>query len=297
MVSPVHIQYQEKRFTKVNQALIAQANGIIAEYDALGIQLTLRQLYYQFVARDILPNTTKSYDSLGELISNARLAGLVSWLSIEDRTRNVRENSHWGSPQSIIQSAARSYRRDTWEGQEHYVEVWVEKDALIGVVEPVAVDMDVPYFACRGYVSQSEQWRAGMRFADALRRGQRPVVIHLGDHDPSGIDMTRDNLDRLSMFAQDDVTVDRIALNMNQIEEYSPPPNPAKMSDSRAEGYVKLYGYESWELDALEPRVTQQLIYDAISGYLDEGRRAKMIATQERERQQLLDVAAKWEDR
>lgn len=287
----VLIQYQEKRFSVANQRLIEQANVIIKEYDLLGIQLTLRQLYYQFVSRAIIPNSQKAYDSLGELISNARLAGLVSWLAIEDRTRNLKSLSHWGSPADVLRAAANGYRLDSWEGQECYVEVWVEKDALIGVVEPVAIELDVPYFACRGYVSQSEQWRAGIRLADQAAQGKRPVIIHLGDHDPSGIDMTRDNLARLTMFAGCDVEVDRIALNMDQIEQYQPPPNPAKMSDSRATDYVEKYGYESWELDALEPRVTQELIRNAVSARLDHELRAEVLDLQERQRQQLYDIA------
>ena len=96
------------------------------------------------------------------------------------------------------------------------------------VEKPVAERLRVPYFACRGYVSQSESFAAGVRFADHFRRRQTPIVFHLGDHDPSGIDMTRDNADRLHLFAGQRVEVRRLALNMEQIEEFNPPPNPAK---------------------------------------------------------------------
>jgi hypothetical protein len=99
--------------------------------------------------------------------------------------------------------------------------------------------------------------------------GQEPLIIHLGDHDPSGIDMTRDNRDRLGMFAQHNVEVIRLALNMDQVEQYTPPPNPAKTTDSRAKDYIAAYGTSSWELDALEPRVINELLHTTIRGCID----------------------------
>ncbi len=127
---------------------------------------------------------------------------------------------------------------------------------------------DTPYFSCRGYVSQSEMWNAALRLSKYIRKGQSPIVIHLGDHDPSGIDMSRDIKERLEMFAFQGIEVNRIALNMEQIEKYNPPPNPAKMDDTRYIGYVDIYGENSWELDALDPEVLEQLISDTISKLL-----------------------------
>ena len=114
--------------------------------------------------------------------------------------------------------------------------------------------------ACKGYLSASEAWRAGLRFQRAIDRGKRPVLLHLGDHDPSGIDMTRDNGDRLGEFVLQGVEVRRIALNMDQVQEHNPPPNPAKEDDSRFRGYRELYGEESWELDALRQNTIGDII-------------------------------------
>ena len=97
---------------------------------------------------------------------------------------------------------------------------------------------------------------------------QEAFIIHLGDHDPSGIDMTRDIQERMDLFGAD-VTVDRIALTWEQIELYNPPTNPTKLTDSRATGYIKEYGYDCWELDALEPRVIEQLIIDTVMNLTD----------------------------
>lgn len=264
-------RFEKKNFREKSLAIIAAATTIIDEYDAQGFSLTLRQLYYQFVARDLLPNTERSYKNLGSLISDARLAGLIDWEAIVDRTRNLRSNSHWISGADMLETCVNQFQTDRWAKQPYRVEVWIEKDALIGVIEDVCERLDVPYFACRGYNSQSEQWAAGKRFYHYIRNGQDPVVLHLGDHDPSGIDMTRDNDDRLTMFAHwGNVEVKRLALNMDQVEQYGPPPNPTKLTDSRAPDYVQRYGYECWELDALEPRVMANLIETNILALRDD---------------------------
>jgi hypothetical protein len=286
-----------KRFNRSSVKIIEQANSIIAAYQAQGFQLTLRQLYYQFVSRDLIPNKQTEYKRLGSIINDARLAGLVDWDSIEDRTRNLRGVNTWDDPAHVIRAALGDYREDLWEATQKFrPEVWIEKDALVGVVQPVCNRWRVNYFACRGYSSQSEQYSAGKRFAAMKAAGLRPVVLHLGDHDPSGVDMTRDNRDRLAMFARYGITVKRLALNMDQIEQYDPPPNPAKESDSRAAGYIELFGESSWELDALEPTVIDALIEAAITEDLD--RDAWNAAkTEEEDRKDLLKkTSANWSE-
>jgi len=266
------IQYIDKKFSLKSINLIDTANKIIREYQADGFDLTLRQLYYQMVARDLIPNTQKEYKRIGSILNDARMAGLVDWYAIVDRTRTLRRNSHWSHPASILESAAASYLQDKWNGQPYRVEVWIEKDALVGVIADVCEKWDAPYFSCRGYNSQSNMWSAGHnRFRE--NRRQKKVVLHLGDHDPSGIDMTRDIDDRLAIFAEGAEVVDvrRIALTMDQVDLYGPPPNPAKVTDSRANGYIDRFGRNSWELDALEPRVIVDLIESSIKELIDKG--------------------------
>jgi hypothetical protein len=259
----------ERKFSAGSLLLINKANEIIRDYQAQGFTLTLRQLYYQFVSRDIIPNKQSEYKRLGSVINDGRLAGLIDWSAIEDRTRNVKTISVWTTPAQIIRAVANQYKQDLWADQQFRPEVWIEKDALVGVIEPVCTRYRVPYFACRGYSSQSEQYSAGKRFEQRKRAGQTTIVIHLGDHDPSGIDMTRDNADRLTMFARYGIEVRRIALNMDQVLQYNPPPNPAKETDSRAAPYIERFGESSWELDALEPTVIDQLISDELDGMID----------------------------
>jgi len=255
--------YVETKFRKSSLALIDKANEIIDEYQSEGYDLTLRQLYYQFVARDIIANKQSEYKRLGSIINDARLAGLIGWESIVDRTRSYESLSHWNSPAEILHSAAEGYHIDLRKGQNEYIEVWVEKDALVGVIEKACSPLDVGYLSCRGYVSQSAMWRAAQRFIDKQYCHDETTLIYLGDHDPSGINMSRDIQNRLRMFGSN-VVVERIALNMDQVTEHQPPPNPAKTTDSRYESYIAEYGGESWELDALDPRVLIDLITEEV---------------------------------
>jgi hypothetical protein len=268
------IAYVPRSFSAASLKMVASANTIIAEYQRAGFGLTLRQLYYQFVSRDLIANRQTEYKRLGSVINDARLAGLIDWNAIEDRTRWLRAtDSDHGDADTWLASVYQGFSKSRWEDQPWAPEVWVEKDALTGIVERACTPLFVPYFACRGYASQSEVWAAGQRMVRHARAGKETLIIHLGDHDPSGIDMTRDITDRLRLFTAVHGAIPpeirRIALNMDQVQQYSPPPNPAKMTDSRAEDYVAQYGDESWELDALDPQVLADLITAELEPLID----------------------------
>lgn len=235
-------QYGAMQFSKRTMAMIAIAQEIMEAYEAAGYTLTLRQLYYQFVAKGYLENTEANYNALGKAVSKGRRAGYLKWEGIEDRTRNLIERPHWTEPGEILRDAAGAFHVDLWEGQPYRVELWVEKDALAGVFEPVCHAYDVPLFACRGYASDSEMWRAGQRIFKHTSRTApdgnpvNVVILHFGDHDPSGIDMSRDIEDRLAMFSEcepdEEFEIRRLALNYDQVKAYNPPPNPAKTTDT-----------------------------------------------------------------
>ncbi len=184
------IAYIEKNFYREARYLIHKADEIIKKFMDKGFIMTLRQVYYQLITLDAFPedrryswtgkkwvkdpkgtkNAQLNYDWLGRTINGARLNGLVDWDAIEDRTRFVRSTATWDSPDEIIQGAIQSYKRDLYENQLVKPEVWIEKDALIGVIESTCGKLRVPYFSCRGYVSQSMMWRTGQRFVDIIKR-------------------------------------------------------------------------------------------------------------------------------
>lgn len=292
------IQYSDINLRAKALATIEQANAIIAEYAAQGFDLTLRQLFYQFVARGLIANSQREYKNLGNVVNDGRLAGLIDWESIVDRTRNLRELPHWNSPHEIVETAARQFNYNLWDDQPHYVECWIEKDALVGVIEGVCRRFDVPHFSCRGYTSQSEMWAAAQRIIAATRSGARrrhAVLLHLGDHDPSGIDMTRDIESRLELFGAR-VEVHRLALNMDQVRLYNPPPNPAKITDSRAAEYIRTHGGESWELDALDPNVISDLIEGEVLGLMNATRWEAARERQGVARALLAGAAKRWDE-
>jgi hypothetical protein len=253
--------YEEYKPRQETLKLIEKCNVILEDYDSQGYDMTLRQLYYQLVKENEIPNNKKQYDRLGSIINKARLAGLIDWSFIVDRKRKFEKLSHWNSPGEILDAVSKQYRIDKWATQTYRPEVWFEKDALTGIFERVCQEFDVPYFATIGYNSQSAMWKAGRQRLKGWREnGQVPIIFYLGDHDPSGLHMTVDVLERLQLFCGFSVEVRRLALNMPQVEQYNPPPNFAKDTDSRFEEYKKRYGTDSWELDALNPEILSKLV-------------------------------------
>jgi hypothetical protein len=287
--------FRSQNFQAKTTAVIEQANTIIAEYTRQGFTLTLRQLFYQFVARALLENIPQQYKRLSTIVRDARDCGLIDWDAIEDRTRTVKTHSHWHGPGEIIGTAASAYREDLWAEQIYRPEVWIEKDALLGVIEGACTEYRVPYFAHRGNNSQTLQYQGGKRFAEFFDQGLIPVVLHLADHDPKGIDMTRDNSERLALYARDEVEVRRIALNMNQVRQYAPPPNFAKETDTLFDAYVERFGTEEcWELDALSPTVIADLVRAEVEGLIQWPKWKRAEAKERRARAMMDNVAQNW---
>ncbi|KWC46867.1 hypothetical protein WL52_17780 [Burkholderia ubonensis] len=229
-------------------------------------------MYYQLVARDIIPNNLQEYKRAAAIINDGKLAGLIDWDMLEDRTRSFIRRGRWTSPTSIIDACAEQYHQDMWVGQSRRVFVIVEKEALVGVLERVCHRYDTPLLAARGYPSSTVLREFAINdILPAMREGQSGLVLHLGDHDPSGIDMTRDLLERLRMFGGHTFDLKRIALNIQQVEELQPPENPAKSTDSRFSAYLREYGESSWELDALPPQYLDELVSSHIDAVIDSG--------------------------
>ena len=267
---PFFKNYRDHRFNVQTKDTVEKATQVINDLGAQGYTLTLRQLYYQFVSKNWIENSQQSYKRFGRIITNARESGRVDWLAIEDRQRGLSTYYKQENFEEVIEGLDTDITFEPWDRMDDYVEVWIEKQALENVVSRPCSIWRVPYMACKGYLSASEAWRAGLRYARAIDKGKKPVLIHLADHDPSGINMTDDNRERVRLFAESKgIEVKRIALNMDQVEKYNPPPNPAKKADSRSKDYIHRFGKNCWELDALEPKVLDGLITNAIKKHID----------------------------
>lgn len=317
------------KFSPDAQVLVRKCQQIVSSFQAQGFKMTLRQLYYQLVKDNLIRNEEKQYKRLSGLLSDARLMGRVDWEAIEDRIRVPRIPQDFKDLGDLVDTALGAYRLDRWAGQENYVELWVEKDALAGILAPIAREYHVPMMVNRGYSSQTAMYDAGQRFLSACYQGKlpyktlleigeargnkydeevtkelssiraldrallpevpkrRPILLYLGDHDPSGEDMVRDIGARLGMFGIE-VDVRKVALTTEQVEEYDPPPNPAKMADPRASEYVDKHGPTSWEVDALPPDVLDRIIREALDEVVDAEKVEEIKAQEKRDKTLLL---------
>lgn len=283
--------FEERNLEKSTLVLIGAAAKVLEEYAEQGFVLTVRQLFYQFVSRGWIENTQRAYGRVVNAVGKGRLCGYLDWELIEDRARETVYGAHWNDPAEIVDAAAQWFRIDKWEDQPNHVEVMIEKDALAGVLEPVCQELDLRFTANRGYGSLSLMYRVGKRLDRMAQDGKTVHVLYLGDHDPSGLDMDRDIGDRLSMFSGVSLDPRRLALTMEQVEEYDPPENPAKLTDSRAQGYILSYGYSSWELDALEPSVLAALVRSAVADLRDDDLWRAAVERESQMRQELQEFA------
>ncbi len=302
----------EKEFRAETLEVIRTCVEVLNEYAADGYDLTLRQLYYQMISRDLFPeswvdpvsgtkNNQKNYSRLGSIVNDARLAGLMDWDMIVDRGRSTERNSHWKHPGAILNAASDWFGIDKWREQPVHVEVMCEKQALEGVLVPVCSELDVPFTSNKGYASQSFMYRKGKEMARAAELGKDIHILYLGDHDPSGMDMDRDVGERLRMFAGEELEIytkildlTRVALTTSQVKQYNPPPNPAKMTDSRIGEYLKNHGNTSWELDALEPRVLAALVKDEVIALRDGRLWDRACSDEEEMKEEIAKIAKRY---
>ncbi len=268
---------------------IAAVNNVISQYS---IPLTLRQIYYRLVAKGLIPNRRSAYNGLSAQLVKAREAGEVDENRINDRTRSI-EDRAFDSPEDFLNAAIwttknRFFRR-FWKTQETYCEAWVEKDALSQVIAGAVKDLNTIVAPSRGYSSYTYVKDAVYRFQKNRGHAERVVILHLTDHDPSGLDMTRDLQDRFNAYSRGflfSVELKRVALTIDQVRQYDLIPNPTKITDSRAGVYMAQYGDECWELDAIEPDELVRLVHEAVEGQVtdwDDWDKLKDQEVQERE--------------
>jgi len=282
---------------------------ITDEYQAKNLVLTQRQLYYQLVAKDIIPNAIEVYKRLSIFTTDARYAGLIDWDAIEDRGRKSERKSQWSGIKELIETAVRSYRRHRWDDQEYYIELFCEKQALEGVLKPIADKYHLHFGSNKGYSSSSAMYELYERVLDQIGNSKKVVILYLGDHDPSGKDMVRDIYTRIREFliegdyAVDPDVIDKyerfkvhaLALTMEQICEFNPPPNPAKIKDPRAKAYIKEFGEISWELDALTPENLVYITENGILQYIELSKYIEVIEQEQRDVKALREFGEKFE--
>lgn len=295
------IKFRDVRLSKANKERLDIINSIIEEYQEQDLVLTLRQLYYQLVSRDVIPNKQSEYSKLSTLLKEGRMGGVVDWSAIEDRLRRPSVPSSFESPADGIQALLNQYELPRMEGQPKYIEVWVEKDALSGVLRRVTEQYHIPILVNRGYSSASAMFDAYKRFKHGLNQIDEEgevIILYLGDFDPSGMDMIRDIRDRILEFAERDydefpLRVVPIALTKAQIKQYNPPPNPAKRTDPRAAKFIAEHGATSWEVDALRPEILNSLLDRAIGSYINKSMYREIVYREKADKEKLQEIIDK----
>jgi len=281
------IPWTPKRRKQAEQILTV-VNGL-AEY----WPLTLRQIYYRLVAAGIIANTRSRYNDLSKVIKQMRLDAMLPWEAMEDRVRRVSTKRGYEDADTFIKRELRwflsGYSRCLVQGQENYVEVWCEKDALSRILEDVAAPYCIRAVTCRGYQSMTFLKSYADRASAALERKQTPVVLYFGDLDPSGVQM----FEAAQQTLEDELHVTgigfiRVGLNPDQVAAHNLPNNPdaLKWTDVRAKGYVKRFGEIAVELDALHPAVLESMAKAAIESQFDMEffREQREVEAMERER-------------
>lgn len=266
--------------------LLEQVQKVIESYD---FSLTLRQIYYQLVAKQIIPNQQKYYEKLSRLCVIGRDEGMLPEDAFADRLRKVDKPNSWDDLVDFMGTVKQAYRKDKWINQNAYIEIWTEKDALRGVISPITYEYDVSLMVVRGQVSRTAIYKGYNRFSQKLKEDKKCYLFYFGDFDPSGISIYNSFVERLKSYGEYDEMIEfkRVALTPEQIEKYKLPQDPAKKSDPNYKKFVNQYGDNVVELDSLPPDALKNLIKNCIEAKVDDAILAQVQEIEELEQIQL----------
>ena len=253
--------------------------------------MTVRQVYYQLVSQGVIAKTESEYkQTVCRLLVQMRKDNLIPFDWIAENTRWMRKPTTYESLGDMLRITRDTYRRALWANQDAYVEVWLEKDALAGVVIEETVPWDVPLMVTRGYPSLSFLYSA----AEVIAAHDKPTYLYyLGDWDPSGVDIPRKVEAGIREYAPDvDLYFERIAVNEDQITLMNLPTRPTKKSDSRARRFTG----ESVEVDAIPPDKLRSLVRMNISQHINFVALKSLEAAEESERELLTEFMHSYND-
>lgn len=267
--------------------IIEQSIEVCSEYEK-GI-LTLRALHYQLVSRG-MTNDVQHYKRVVSAMIDARWDGLIDFDTFSDLDRSMIGKTEYEetvledeieTAKDAILNWMRYYRKNRWENQPYYPEVFIEKKALQGVFEPICNKHDVTIGACKGYPSLTFLYESHLRFKEAIENGKIPIIIYFGDYDPSGEDIPRSIVENLEKFGVE-VKLTRVSLNKSQVLAWNLPPAPAKLTDSRT---AKWNGLGQVELDAVRPEKLMRMCEDSILSFFDNELYSELKSTESEEKE------------
>lgn len=267
--------------------LLEHVKDIVDEYADKNLELTCRQVHYQLVSRNLTKNTDANYKALTKLLTRARMAGMIDWNAIVDRNRESILPYYKDNIATALREAAQFYRRDRMLYQECYIEVMIEKMAIIEIVEQVTNKYSIRLTGDKGFCSNTVLYDIANRMKDAKKKGKICYILYIGDHDPSGLTMDECIKNALEDMKANGVSFRRVALTQEQVEKYNLPPNNIKDGDKNSDEYREKHGSLSWECDALPPEILQEVLEDEILSIIDYNTYMFMLKREEEDKEKL----------
>lgn len=255
------------------------------EFEQQKPPMTVRQMFYRMSSEGVVPKTEGGYRRVQYALTAMRKQGAIPYSWLADNTRWRRKPETYKSLTDMMEQTQRFYRRELWSNQAAYVEIWLEKDALAGVIYDITAEFDVPLYVTRGYPSLSYLWDAAEHLRDI---GKPAYIYHFGDYDASGKDAARAIREGLQEFGAE-FHFEEVAIAAWQIQTLNLQTRPAKRSDPRAKGW----GGEAVELDAMPPKVLRGLVRQVIEQHIDQAALARLLEIQEQERESLRAITDK----
>jgi hypothetical protein len=249
--------------------------------------MTIRQLFYRIVSVGVIENSRSSYQLVSRVMTTARKDGRCSYEYITDRSRPEYIPNVWTDAAGYAEAVKKSYRKDYWATQPNHVEVWTEKDAIIGCIQPLTDKLGITVRVGRGFSSTTKKHEISRTFQKITKN---IFVLYLGDHDPSGVAI-EDNL-RCTIDAG--FEMERLAIHHSDIREFNLPPLRVKETDSRSGGFLAYHGSECVELDALPPNELRARIENAVTGLRDSVLWDRAIGVEQVEMDSIISTVALW---
>lgn len=275
---------KRKRRTKAEISSLYEA---IYEVCLLHQPLTVRQCFYRLVVIGAIAKTQAEYkNTVCRLVGNMREVGELPWEWIVDETRWMRKPTSWSNLATMLEHQQDFYRRDLWNDQGVYVEIWCESDSAAGVLYPITRRWDVPLMAARGFSSKTFLYNAAQSLKYETESGRPCHIAYFGDHDPSGVHIDRDIREKLTQYGATDFTFERVAVTPEQINEWKLPGSPPKKGDSRSQSFVG----EAVEIEAIAPGDLRDICENFITGFIDDGRLQRSRNVEEAEKATLASI-------
>ena len=271
------ITKRNRRSPKELDKILAACKAVIAEERVV----TLRHLFYRVVTLGLIEKTEEEARKLSYYTMEWRRGGQIRWDSFVDSTRWYHGVQTFDDLADALENSKQCYRRNLWQSQNVYVEIWTEKEAIAAIIQQAAEPFGVPVFPMKGFASGSALYSIARQIRRQRQLGKEVYVYHLGDHDPSGKCIDESTVRNLREDHGVEFNFERIAVTPEQIQQYRLPTRPTKKKDPRSKNFKG----DSVEVDALPPHVIRELVEDAISQHIDEQawQREKEIEEMERE--------------